>query len=115
MLAAVDLRGSNLRGVNLADAVLTDTDLTGSDLRSCNLDGADLSGADLTACVIATGLESAAPEVQRLVVDHFAWLTSRGRKGAPASCKGMLLRRLNLSVPTPSPSASSAAALHTPK
>src|SRR3546814_18254584 len=85
MLAAVDLRGSNLRGVNLADAVLTDTDLTGSDLRSCNLDGADLSGADITACVIATGLARADPEVKRPVVHPFPGIHSGGSKAARTS------------------------------
>ena len=83
-----NLRGANLRDVNFADAKLSNTDLSGADLRSCHLDGADMSGADQSDCIIATGMDELAPDVRDMIVEHFAWISSGGRKGAPASFCG---------------------------
>src|SRR3546814_133811 len=89
------LRGANLQEVNFADARLSNTDLSGADLRSCLLDGADMSGADLTDCVIASGMDKLAPDIRALVVAHFDWISSGGRKGTPASFAGRDLIGVN--------------------
>src|SRR3546814_20192833 len=56
-----------------------------------------MSGADLTDCVIASGMDKLAPDIRALVVAHFDWISSGGRKGTPASFAGRDLSGVNFS------------------